>query len=193
VPKLIDHDWRRAELVDATWRVIAEEGVEAATVRRIAEAANCTTGRVTHYFANKGEVLRAALRQVHGATVERMLAHLGGDDPVEVLRSVLLEVLPLDDTTRLEWQVWLAFFGLAAADPELRAEQGRRNGEWRAFLDQLVERAAPALPADRRSASVDVMVAAIDGLGAQAVLDPGRFPRRRLRAAVDRLIETALA
>jgi TetR/AcrR family transcriptional regulator, transcriptional repressor of bet genes len=193
VPKVIDHDWRRAELVDATWRVIAEEGVEAATVRRIAEAANCTTGRVTHYFASKGEVLRAALRQAHGATVERMLAHLGGDDPVEVLRSVVLEALPLDHTRRTEWQVRLAFFGLLAADPALGAEQERRYDEWRAFLDGLVWRAAPALGDDRRGASVDVLVAAVDGLAAQAALEPHRFPRERLRDAVDRLIEATLA
>ncbi|MGH3177968.1 MAG: TetR/AcrR family transcriptional regulator, partial [Streptosporangiaceae bacterium] len=50
MPKVVDHAARRAELVDAAWRVIAEEGLEAATMRRIAEAAGCTTGRVTHYF-----------------------------------------------------------------------------------------------------------------------------------------------
>ena len=47
MPKVVDHAVRRAELVDAAWRVIAEEGLEAATMRRIAEAAGCTTGRVT--------------------------------------------------------------------------------------------------------------------------------------------------
>ena len=190
MPKVIDHDWRRAELVDANG-VIAEEGVEAATVRRIAEAANCTTGRVTHYFANKGEVLRAA-PQVHGATVERSCWPTSADDPVEVLRSVLLEVLPLDDTTRLEWQVWLAFFGLAAADPELRAEQGRRNGV--AGLPRPAGRAGhaclargPALGLGRRDGGGDRRPGGAGRAG------PDRFPRRRLRAAVDRLIETALA
>ena len=143
--KVIDHDWRRAELVDATWRVIAEEGVEAATVRRIAEAANCTTGR--HALLRqqgRGPAGRAAAGP--RATVERMLAHLGGDDPAEVLRLVLLEVLPARRHHPPGVAGVARLFGLAAADPELRAEQGRRNGEWRAFLDQLVERAAWPCP-----------------------------------------------
>ena len=36
MPKIVDHAERRREVLDATWRVIGREGLEAATVRRIA-------------------------------------------------------------------------------------------------------------------------------------------------------------
>ncbi len=67
MPKVVDHDARRAAIVEAALRVIAGAGLENATVRRIAHEAVSTTGLVTHYFANKDEILIAALRHVHRA------------------------------------------------------------------------------------------------------------------------------
>ena len=46
-------------------------------MRRIAEAAGCTTGLVTHYFASKDEILVAALRPSHEAAGARMRAPAG--------------------------------------------------------------------------------------------------------------------
>ena len=67
MPKLIDHDLRRRELVEASWQVIADEGLEGVTMRKVAAAARCTTGRITHYFENREELLLAALRAVYSA------------------------------------------------------------------------------------------------------------------------------
>ena len=96
MPKVVDHAARRAELVDAAWRVIAAEGLEAATVRRIAQAAGCTTGLVTHYFDSKDDMLVAALREVHRRAGQRMIRHVGGADIAAVLLEVILDALPMD-------------------------------------------------------------------------------------------------
>lgn len=190
MPKIVDHDQRRAELVDATWQVIAADGLDAATVRRIAEVAGCTTGRVTHYFENKGEVLVSALRQVHRAAAERMLPHLERAGP-DALRHVLHEALPLDQRRQLEWKVWLAFWGRAAADDDLRTEQKRRYKEWRALLAELVARVAPGRRAADRKVTGDVIAAAVDGLGIQAVLEPDALTPVRLGRAVEALVAFA--
>ena len=188
--RVVDHDVRRAEVVRATWEVIAAEGLEAATVRRIATQAECTTGLVTHYFDSKDDVLVAALRAVHRAAAQRMLAHLDGPDARDVLRAVLLEALPLDAVKRLEWKVWLAFWGAAATDDRLRAEQTQRYSEWRALLADLVTKARPGESATITRAAVDVLSSAVDGLGMQAVLEPSAFTPRRVRSVVDTLLET---
>ena len=142
VPKVVDHEQRRRELVAATWAVVAAEGIEAATVRRIAEEAGCTTGRITHYFADKEEVLVAALRQVHRAAGKRMLAATGERSGLEALRAVLAEALPLDEERILEWRVWLAFWGSAATSTSLQAEQHQRYREWRGLLKRVLATAA---------------------------------------------------
>jgi hypothetical protein len=70
LPKIVNTESKRYELAEVTRRLIAEEGLEATTLRRIAERANCTTGLVTHYFATKEELLIAAMEQVRHAAQE---------------------------------------------------------------------------------------------------------------------------
>ena len=194
MPKVVDHAQRRRELVAATWAVVAAEGIEAATVRRIAEEAGCTTGRITHYFADKEEVLVAALRQVHRAAGKRMLAAMGERSGLAALRAVLAEALPLDEERILEWRVWLAFWGSAATSTSLQAEQHERYREWRGLLKRVLATAplSARIDLDRL---VDQIVALVDGFGLQGVLDP-QHPQpeqlaSRLNGAVDALIRAA--
>jgi AcrR family transcriptional regulator len=194
VPKVVDHAQRRRELVAATWAVVAAEGIEAATVRRIAEEAGCTTGRITHYFADKEEVLVAALRQVHRAAGKRMLAAIGPRSGLEALRAVLAEALPLDQERILEWRVWLAFWGSAATSASLQAEQHQRYREWRGLLKRVLATAQLSADIDL-DRLVDQIVALVDGFGLQGVLDP-QHPQpeqlaSRLNGAVDALIRAA--
>ena len=44
VPKIVDWDARRDEILDATWRVIARDGLVNTTVRAIAREAGCSQG-----------------------------------------------------------------------------------------------------------------------------------------------------
>jgi TetR/AcrR family transcriptional repressor of bet genes len=192
MPKVVDHAARRAELVDAAWRVIAAEGLEAATVRRIAQAAGCTTGLVTHYFESKDDMLVAALREVHTRAGQRMIRHVGGADIAAVLLEVVLDALPMDQDRQLEWMVWLAFWGRAATDERLRQEQQRRYAEWRGLLGKLIRRARPADTAAERRTAVDLIAGAIDGLGIQATLEPAKFTDARLRKAASAIARSAL-
>jgi TetR/AcrR family transcriptional repressor of bet genes len=192
MPKVVDHAARRAELVDAAWRVIAAEGLEAATVRRIAQAAGCTTGLVTHYFESKDDMLVAALREVHRRAGQRMIRHVGGADIEPVLLEVILDALPLDQDRQLEWKVWLAFWGRAATDERLRQEQQRRYAEWRGLLGKLIRRARPHDTAADRRTAVDLIAGAIDGLGIQAILEPAKFTDARLHRAATAIARSAL-
>jgi len=190
MPKVVDHDQRRAEFVAAAWTVIADEGIEAATIRRIAEVAGCTTGRVTHYFDAKDQILVAALRRIHYAAGARMLAHLRTKQGADALRAVLLDALPLDSQRNLEWRVWLAFWGRASTDHALIEEQQHRYAEWRRLLGRVIAATAgkPAT-SDQVRLLVDLVAGTIDGLGIQAVLEPSRFSAQHLAAAVDALVD----
>src|SRR5215469_4946535 len=56
-----DADGRRAELVEAAGRVVARDGVAAATTRRIAEEAGLPQGLVHYWFASKDELLEEVI------------------------------------------------------------------------------------------------------------------------------------
>jgi AcrR family transcriptional regulator len=56
-----DDEGRRAELIAAASRVIAEHGIAAATTRRIAEEAGVPSGLVHYWFSGKDELLEAVI------------------------------------------------------------------------------------------------------------------------------------
>ena len=176
---------RRDEIVAAAWQAIALDGIDGATMRRIAELAGCATGRLAHYFDSRNDILVAALGKVHSKASTRMADIAVGIDGMPALRAVLLESLPLDDERRTEWRVWLAFWGVAVVNPDLRAEHERRYIEWRGLLLRLLRRARPHLPARAARGEVDLLVALVDGLGIQGVLSPTRATVTRIVAGID--------
>ncbi len=44
MPKVIDHDQRRRDIIDVTWKLIVKGGIEAATMREIAAEAGFANG-----------------------------------------------------------------------------------------------------------------------------------------------------
>ena len=61
MPKQVDHEKRRRQIAEATWRLISTEGIEQATVRKIAQEAGLSLGALRHYFATQDELLRFSM------------------------------------------------------------------------------------------------------------------------------------
>jgi len=166
LPKTVDRREKRAEFVAASWNVIASEGLRAATLRRVASEAGCTTGSLTHYFANRRSLLIDSLRTAHFEAGARMQkAADAATTPFDRLEAVLMEALPLDPARMREWRVWLAFWAESMSDPGLAKENARRYAEWRSLVFDLVR----PLVADAKHAEheVDRLIALVDGLGLQ--------------------------
>ncbi len=200
MPRLVDHDARKRELLDASLALVASEGIEAATLRRLARAADCTTGAITYYFEGRDALLVAMLRRAHQTTGARMLRAAGrGASPRDRLWAVLMEALPLDPERLAEWRVWLAFWGAAAGNPALVEENLARYAEWRALL-QTVVRDLAGTQADL-PLRVDALMGLIDGFGLQIALSKGlqsegavalrQSAERVLKAQVEALMDVA--
>jgi AcrR family transcriptional regulator len=159
VPKVVDHEERRAELAGAVWRLVMREGIDAASIRRVAAEAGWSAGSLRHYFETQSELLRFAMELVIQRVSERVQA-LGEDaEP----RALLHQVLPLDDERRAEMQVWLAFTTQALVDPGL----GELRDAAHAALRDLCARAA-----GEEGAAAESLHALVDGLALHAVLAP---------------------
>ena len=74
MPKIVDWDARRDEILSATWRVIARDGIARATIRAIAREAGCSRGILAHYFDDKADILGSALVMSRCRNVERARA-----------------------------------------------------------------------------------------------------------------------
>ncbi len=164
MPKSVNPSQKRAEFVAASWDVIAAEGLRAATLRRVAAEAGCTTGALTHYFADRRALLTDALRAAHSQAGARMLeAARRTPSDLERLKAVLLEALPLDEPRLREWRVWLAFWAASMNDAELSEENALRYAEWRGLLLEVV--GPLTRNASQTEQEVAHLVALVDGLG----------------------------
>src|SRR6516225_2335990 len=128
MPKIVDWDARRDEILSATWRVIARDGIARATIRAIAREAGCSRGILAHYFDDKADILGSALVMSHRRVVTRMEARAAG------LTVIMLEALPLDDERDLEAQIEISFWGRALGNPALRRLQ---HAEFDHFAERL--------------------------------------------------------
>ncbi|MUN41132.1 TetR/AcrR family transcriptional regulator [Actinomadura litoris] len=190
MPKVVDHEGRRRAITAAACQVIAASGPAGATMRDIAAAAGCTTGMVTHYFRGKDEVLLAALNSVSRAVADRVAALAA--DPSTGIETLLCECLPMDDRRRLEWRVWIAFWGSAAHDPALAREQRDRYRTWREALQLVL--ATPGRPSGPPlEEAAETLMTAVDGIGIQAVFDPRRWPPERQARQMRRQVAHVLA
>jgi TetR/AcrR family transcriptional regulator, transcriptional repressor of bet genes len=191
MPRQVDHDARRAELSLAVWRVVSEHGLDGLTLRSVAAAAGCTTGRVAHYFRDKQALLTHARDVMHRRMADRIDALPAQRDARASLRAVLLEGLPLDADRVLGSTVWAHFLLAARTDPLLRKEHTLRHERWIARLTGLL-RDAYAEYGARRVADLDTrvrcLVACLDGLALSAVATPEAYPP----ALVERVIDAQL-
>jgi AcrR family transcriptional regulator len=189
VPKIVDHDERRRSIIEATWRVIAREGIASATTRGIAREAGCSSGVLAHYFADKAELMASAMLAAHAEVHARLDPELTG---LASVRQYMLECLPLDERRRFLAVVEVSFWGQAVGDPRLvdlyagevaglrstlrvRLEQAREAGELRAGVD--VE------------AVVHELHVLNDGLSIQAALYPISVPAAQQTALVDAVLD----
>jgi AcrR family transcriptional regulator len=191
VPKIVDHDLRKQELVSATWQVIARTGIVGVTTREIAREAGVSTGVLAHYFANKEELLAAALNRSHQQVYARLRERTQGLLGLDALRVVMLEALPLDEQRLLEAQIEVNFWSLALGHEALRELQ---HEEFERFWDVLHYRVSeaqklgqvwPDLDADDVTHQLMVLV---EGLSLEAVLYPSRATPERQTATLDSVL-----
>jgi AcrR family transcriptional regulator len=192
MPKIVDWDARRDEILSATWRVIARDGIAKATISAIAREANCSRGILAHYFDDKADILGSALVMSHRRVVARMDARAAGLTGLDALRAILLEALPLDPERDLEAQIEISFWSRALGSPSLRRLQHTEFDRFTARLrGHLAE--ADKLGELRAGADLDLMahqlLVLIDGLSAERVLYPDRVGPDRQRQLLNQVLD----
>lgn len=123
MPKQVDHDERRREIVEALFRVAARDGLAAATYRTIAAEAGIPAPQVQYYFATKADLIHGALFELGRRVVGRgmdLISKAGPDPSPEVmLRAAIEGSHPVDDMTRQELVLFYLFFIAALSDQSI--------------------------------------------------------------------------
>jgi AcrR family transcriptional regulator len=191
MPKIVDWDERRDEILSATWRVIARDGIAGATIRAIAREAHCSPGILAHYFDDKADILGSALLHSHRRVGARMKEVAAGLSGLAALRAVMLEALPLDERRDLEAEIEISFWGRALGNPDLRELQ---HSEFERLCSRLRGHLAEAAGLGELAPDCDLVLAThqlvvlIDGLSAERVLYSGRVTPERQVQMLDLLL-----
>ena len=144
MPKIVDHDERRLELVDATWRIIASNGLEGATMREIAMEAGFANGALKPYFPTKDTLLEFAFSHVFNRTNRRIAEVTAGRTGLAALRAFCLEVLPLDEERINEARIVIPFWQKAVNDPQKALIHQQSMNEWLAAIRRCLKEARDA-------------------------------------------------
>lgn len=141
MPKIVDHDQRRRDLVEATLRIILRQGLAGATMRDIATEAGFANGAMKSYFASKSDLLAATYLFVFEATnrrVEFSTSHLRG---IDALRAFAAEVLPVTPELHDEARIVLSFFAEVAQSPDHARTTRKTMTQWRAWIVEWLDQA----------------------------------------------------
>lgn len=169
----VDPAERRTVIVEAAFDILARRGLPALTMRAVAEVAGVTTGMVTHWFESRDALIQAAI-ETAARREERRAARAtkGGAD----LKTTLVAFLPLDHERADEFRVWIGFWAASIGNDRLLEGHRQRYRDWARYMAEV------GLVADERVARR--LIAIVDGISIDAVLDPERWPAEEQLAAL---------
>lgn len=192
MPRIVDHDQRRAELTEAVWSLIREQGLAGVTLRNLSRRSGWSSGAIRHYLPNREAILGFAAGQIGERAWQRVQAAPAGDGPFQGLLNRLEVTLPLDDEGRVWLEVWLAFVGAAVSDQDFADAQGVLYRDLNAvFVEALGQFARQGwLPAHTPQTAATELHALLDGLSVHLLLRQitPEQARETLRATLGRML-----
>lgn len=179
MPKIVDHDERREEILRAAIRVIDSVGLDNTTTRAIALESGYSNGVLSHYFEDKDDILQSILVKTHREFMTRVEDSMRGKDEFGRLWAMLMQNLPLDRERRVETLMEMNFWPRAVSNPASREFQRDAANDLLKRIRSLIAdvRGAGRLESDLTDADVaELLIAVIDGLSVHAELFPKRLP-----------------
>ncbi|WP_410669081.1 TetR/AcrR family transcriptional regulator [Amycolatopsis sp. cmx-4-68] len=186
MPRLADHGQRRRQIAEAVWRIASTGGLEDVSLRKVAAEAGVSLRLVQYYFGTRDDLLLGALEILDAG--ERPGPGVDEDaTPCEVLRAVLVGLLPVDDERRTRYLVHLAYFVRSLSDPGLAAAfRAAPPGLERLTADLLARgRDRGEVPPDLElRPEAELLLSSVDGLRSSIIL--GRRTPEAAIALIDR-------
>ena len=190
---------RRKDILRAAYDVAARQGVEALTVRAVAERAALSHGTVLFHFNRRDQLVASLLDSVLDATtvlrvppdVERLTS------PAERLRVLLRTEMDRLSSDPRPFRLFLEYWALGVRNAVIRRKVGAALEGYRVAFRAIAESAPPQRSTNGRSARAKstsdgiaaVAVSFIHGCALQAVIDPKGFSVRQHFDTAARMLE----
>lgn len=125
MPRQVDYEGRRRRIADAVCALIAHSGMEAVSLRDVATQAGVSMGAVQRCFRTKEDMLLFALEHISQHVSDRANQRIAATSTPQAASTLLFHTLAelalLDETSKTQAHVWLAFVAHAPASEKLAA------------------------------------------------------------------------
>ncbi|HKH22120.1 MAG TPA: TetR/AcrR family transcriptional regulator [Solirubrobacterales bacterium] len=130
----------RSSLLRSAAKLICRKGIGEASVDEIASDAGYTKGAFYANFKSKEEMFLVMLDEAYAAELDRLEAHLPGDQHVEEVRQSAEDFMQFVRSDP-EWpRLYFEFVVYAARNPDFREELATRNRAMRERIAEVIRR-----------------------------------------------------
>ncbi len=135
MPRVVDHDQRRQELLERSFELFAREGYAGLSMRRIATELGTSTGTLYHYFDGKADLFAEMFRWIRNRDILELAATVPADIDREQ-RLVVLEGFVADHAEPMGHALRIALeFHREATGPADRALLQETLREYRVAIE----------------------------------------------------------
>ncbi|MEM8499731.1 MAG: TetR/AcrR family transcriptional regulator [Pseudomonadota bacterium] len=173
MPKIVDKQQRRDQIIDATFRVIVKDGLAGTSMRAVAKEASCTIGLINHWFASRDDLVEAAFDRAIEQELDRAAKSV--TDAASYIDAAS-RFLPLDRQSQDHAKIWIAFYAMVLCEG---IDERRRSARCKAVRKVMVAGLSAFYDLKVCHNIVDRVFVLVDGIAINALLDPSRWNRRR--------------
>ncbi|MFB9259399.1 TetR/AcrR family transcriptional regulator [Dietzia aerolata] len=175
-------DTNRREIASAACALVAEGGLDSVSMRRIAKHLGATTGYISHYYADKEDLLEAALRTA-------LTDLTAGSEPLSTNLEEWIDnavrTLPHNVDSQRFWRILTAFQAASLNNPRLAEILHVYVVEQiSALTGHLTGKVGTDAPEDEVTALARSLFALVSGLGTTSTITPDAFTPEQLRTII---------
>lgn len=189
----VPEEQRRTQIVEATFRVAAQTGLQSVTVRRVAYEADVSVGLVMFHFGSMDALHLALLDWLVARVLVIENRDMGEDvDPSQWLLAIIRDQLEEARQQRVEIELFIAYWLLAPQHLTIRARiqaaLGRYREALRAAVDVWFARVQPRAGALTPENLALLLLTMLQGYALQAIYEPVGADPGHVLAALEPLI-----
>ena len=110
MPKIVNHEQYRKELLGKCFNLFAEKGYAAITMRQISAGLKVSTGALYHYFPNKQALFEQLVEEISQQDIITALTEFGGKNNLLELMAALGRYLVRNEDYLIKWTyLWVDF------------------------------------------------------------------------------------
>lgn len=135
MPKIVDHEEFRRELLTKSFDLFGRRGFQAMSIRQIASELEVSTGTLYHYFSSKEDIFRQMLYLLSGQDVVQALAQIPGSAGVADRLLILFQFLSAKESY-FQNLLFLVIDWLRNGDAEIEQVVRETIGFYRAAITE---------------------------------------------------------